>query len=282
MGTPVAADHEPWDEAPKRAALATAANKLLNAGLTGRPVRGVEDLLAPYADEGAEAVALANLRRGAEEGCRVAGRAVTVVRTPQGPVGVGGYYFSSAVHADGAGIPENHLVRPRVSASLALRVGRVIGHSDVTVAEILAAVDGVHAALVVGCRRVGEAGASTLLECIADNAHAGHVVLSDRWTAPAGADLGAEVLPLTVGAARSVHRLHPHASLHLVRALRRSIALAGPVQPGEVLVLPGSGAALDLGPGARATLRSSLGRLSVTHAAGAYDEGFEPLTHTRP
>ncbi len=192
----------PWDEAPKQAALRTVANMLFNAGLTGRPARAADELLAPYAEQGAEDVAVTNFRRGTDEGCRVAGRAVTVVDTPAGEVAVGGYYFGGAVHATGTGIPDTLLVRPRVSATLALRVGRRIDRPDVTVAEILGAVDGVHAALVVACPRVGEPAGSTVLECIADNAHAGHVVVSDTWIVPSGADPAGTLLDIEVGVPR--------------------------------------------------------------------------------
>src|SRR5690606_5200590 len=60
----------PWDEAPKQAALRTVANMLFNAGLTGRPARAADELLAPYAEQGAEDVAVTNFRRGTDEGCR--------------------------------------------------------------------------------------------------------------------------------------------------------------------------------------------------------------------
>lgn len=270
----------PWDEAPKRAALDMVANMLFNAGLTGRPARAADELLAPYAEQGSEDVAVTNFRRGTDEGCRVAGRAVTVVDSPAGEVAVGGYYFGGAVHATGTGIPDTLLVRPRVSATLALRVGRRIDRPDVTVAEVLGAVEGVHAALVVACPRIGEPAGSTVLECIADNAHAGHVVVSDTWIAPSGVDPTGTLLDLEVDGATALHRPHPSASLHLVSALGRAIALFGPVSVGEVLVLPSAGPALELGPGATAVLRSQVfGTVTVERAKGEYEDGFEPLTH---
>lgn len=270
----------PWDEAPKRAVQNKVANMLLNAGLTGRPTAPVAELLAPYAAQGAEEVAVMNFRRGLDEGCRVAARAVTMVAAPTGTVGIGGYYFSKYVHAGGVGIPDNLLVAPQVSASPALRVGRTIDRPDATVAEILGAVDGVHAALVVDCPRIGRSSEPSVLEAIADNAHAGHVVVSDLWLPPAGVDISDIVLDVEVGASTALHRVHPWASMHLVEALRRSIALFGPVLPGEILVVPGIGPALPFDPGATATVTvPGFGSVVATHAGGEYDEGFEPLTY---
>ncbi|MEU5840846.1 hypothetical protein [Rhodococcus sp. NPDC047139] len=270
----------PWDEAPKLAALGMVANMLFNAGLTGRPARAADAVLAPYAEQGAEYVAVTNFRRGVEEGCRVAGRGVTVIDTPDGEVAVGGYYFGGSVHATGTGIPDTLLVRPQVSATLALRVGRKIDRPDATVAEILGAVEGVHAALVVRCPRVGGPAGPSVLECIADNAHAGHVAISDTWIAPSGTDLAETVLDVEVGDARASYCPHPSASLHLVSVLRRSVELFGPVSVGEVLVLPETGPAHELGPGARAVLRSTVfGTVAVVRAEAEYEVGFEPLTH---
>ncbi|WP_241385608.1 hypothetical protein [Rhodococcus sp. CH91] len=270
----------PWDEAPKRAALDKVANMLANAGLTGRPALAADALLVPYARPGAEEVAAINFRRGVQEGCRVVGRAVTVLDTSAGEVGVGGYYFGGSLHATGTGIPDTLLVRPQLSAALALRVGTTLDRSDITIAEVLGSVEGVHAVLVVDCPRVGGPDGSTLLECIADNAHAGHIVLSDTWITPEGADFANIVLDVGTGDTVASYRPHPRASLHLVSALRRSIALFGPVSPGEMLVMPTAGQVLELAPGATARMDSALfGTVSVARAEGEYDDGFEPLRH---
>lgn len=270
---------EPWDEAPKRAALARVANMLHNADLTGRPSPGVDDLLEPYAVQGAEDVARLNLDRAQEEGRRIAGRAVTPLDGANVTLAVGGHYASIGVHASGAAIPDNMLVQPHVAAALALRIGRELDRPDVTVAELLSAVDGVHAAVVVQCQRVGVPGRSTLLECIADNAHAGHVVLSDGWLIPGGRDLGSIELSLDVDGLRSAWAVPAGVLGLVVQALQGSIALFGAVSVGEVVAVPTTGPATPFPPRAVASLDAAgLGEVRVSHAPGEYEEGFEPLT----
>lgn len=271
---------EPWDEAPKRAALARVANMLHNADLTGRPSPGLDDLLAPYAVQGAEDVVRLNLDRAQEEGRRIAGRAVMPFDGADSTFAVGGHYASVGVHASGAAIPNNMLVQPHVTAGLALRIGRELDRPDVTVAELAAAVDGVHAAVVVQCQRVGVPGRSTLLECVADNAHAGHVVLSDSWLTPGGIDLRSIELTLNVDGVLSARTLPEGVLGIVVQALRRSIALFGAVSVGEVVVAPATGPATPFPPRAVASLDAAgLGSVHVSHAPAEYEEGFEPLTH---
>ncbi|MFE9922881.1 hypothetical protein ACFYQA_15245 [Streptomyces sp. NPDC005774] len=276
---PQTTEPPPWDETRKHADLERAANMLINADLTGRPARGVTALLEPYAEQDAETVAALNFRRAMDEGCRVAGRAVSLPESPDGAVAVGGYYLSSSVHGSGAVIPSNQLVQPLVTGAFAIRIGTPLQHLDITVPEIHAAAARTYAALVVNSRRTVVDEPSTTLERIADNAHAGHVVVSDTWLAPTGVDLALIGLDLATDTAAGRFGLPAGTWTQLAHALRRSIALFGPVQPGEVVVLPCEGRALELAPDATATLTAGpFGTVRVSHGQGSYEEGFEPLT----
>ncbi|CAM5302036.1 hypothetical protein SHIRM173S_00936 [Streptomyces hirsutus] len=95
-----------------------------------------------------------------------------------------------------------------------------------------------YAALAVNSRRTVIDEPSTTLERIADNAHAGHVVVSDTWLAPTGVDLALIGLDLATDTAAGTFVAACGDVDELAHALRRSIALFGPVQPGEVVVLP--------------------------------------------
>lgn len=275
-------DHEPWDEAPKRAALARAANVLFNADLSGRPAASLAAALRPHAVEGAEDVAALNFARAREEGCRVAGRVVTLLDTLGAATPVGGHLLSSHVHATTTGLAENHLVQPQVQATLALRITSPLALRDLTVGDLLEATGAVHTAIAVRCSRVTLAEAPDLLTAIADNAHAGHVVVSDGFTAPGDPALweaacSLEVAHVTGATHTSSGPIAPGALAAAVTALRSSVRLAGPVQRGEFVVLPATGAWLDLPPGATAEAAGPGGPVRTRHLPGAYDEGFEPI-----
>jgi hypothetical protein len=107
-------------------------------------------------------------------------------------------------------------------------------------------------------------------------------VVSNRWVAPVDHDWDAPH-ELVVDGARRVQHLSPAAWFLLTRALRQSVRLYGPVRAGEVIALPFEGEAVDFPPGVVAKVRTPRGGdCTASHAAGEYDEGFEPVTRSTP
>jgi|GEM_PF-6195481 len=271
----------PWDEAPKLAALAKAANILYNAQLTSRPGPPIADLLLPYGTEGAEEARTLNLRRGQAEGRRVAGRIAGRTRVADG-LPEFGYLFADTIHADGARLPGDQLTVPRVAASLGFVLGRPLEHADTTAAELFAATEYVVPVLLVLSPRT-RGDADDPLEHIADNTGYGHAVLGSRPTRLADAPLhalqaGIQVLTDTPPVAGGPSPGAAHALLGAVAAVRRSIEAIGPVSAGEVVVAGPLTDTLELPLGATADAAlGPLGSVAATHVPAAEIEGFEPL-----
>lgn len=270
---------EPWDEAPKFQVLNRVANMLLNADLSGRPTRGVHDLLERYQEPGASYVAAANFAHATAEGGRVGGRAVHQHSQAEA---VGGYYLASTIHPSGVSVATNYLVQPYVSAAIAMRFGSQVSRTDATFAEILSAIDAVHGALVVSSQRTSAPLASTNLEAIADNAHAGHLVLSSGFHLIETVAL--EGLSFVAEVRSDGETTHSDFTVGLdrwpswVSAVRQSVAAYGAIEPGEVVVVPLAGRPLDFPAGSTAEVTSPIfGTVSAKHISGEYDEGFEPL-----
>ncbi|GAA3702144.1 hypothetical protein GCM10023081_43200 [Arthrobacter ginkgonis] len=271
----------PWDEAPKFAALAKAANILYNAQLASRPGPPIADLLSPYGIEGADEARMLNLRRGQAEGRRVAGRIAGKARAADG-LPEFGYLFADTIHADGATLPGDQLTRPQVAASIGFVLGTPLEHADTTPAELFAATAYVvPVLLVLSSRTRGDGGDP--LEHVADNTGYGHVVLGSHpvrladaplHTIQAGIQVLADGAPLTAGPSRDA----VPALLGAMAAIRRSIKAIGPVAAGEVVVGGPLTDVLELPLGATANAAlGPLGSVGSTHVAAAEIEGFEPL-----
>lgn len=273
----------PWDEGPKYAALSAAANVLYNAQLSGRPRRAIHDTIAPYSHEGSEEVLRINFLRGIAEGRRLAGRVSQVHRHGETGANVHGYLFSDAIHANGQDIPSNHMVVPSVSPVIVLAVTAPLTSWDVNVAELLAACGSVHAGLIVHSQRSGDGGGVSTLECQADNAHAAHVALTSRHLPTQGLNFDGLSATVTVTAPGGFAEpqsfaFNPYALMHLTASVRKSIALLGPVLPGEILVTPPMGQPQDLPPSSTATATfEQFGVVHIRHSEAEFEEGFLPM-----
>ncbi|WP_431710542.1 hypothetical protein [Glutamicibacter uratoxydans] len=271
---------QPWDERPKFAALNTAANILYNSQLAGRPSPSIHEQIARYSSEGATEVLLENYRRGVAEERRLAAR---VSRIHASGRNVFGYLYSDSIHGSGQSIPANHMVNPLLSPVLALAVQQKLEHPDVNPAKILASCNSVFFGLLISSQRSEKYEKISYLECLADNAQATHLVIAPQHQPLAGFDFDSHVATLTQQDAElaghpAQYNLAPNALAHLTESVRESILHLGPVEPGELLILPGTAKPMPFPLDATASARAiEFGTSRATHASAEFEEGFIPL-----
>lgn len=236
------------------------------------PIRGElpdSDIAAAYA------VQQANTEYWVAQGRRIVGRKIGLTSPAvQEQLGVDqpdfGALFDDMLLHDGGTVPYRAVLQPRVEAEVAFVLGRAVEDPDATVLDLAAAIDHLLPAIeVVGSRIAGWD--ITIVDTIADNASSGMFVLGTTPVDPAGVDLAAVTMSMTVdgevvsegsGAACLGHPYN--AALWLAK---RMIAEGTPLQAGEVVMSGALGPMKDLTPGSTAIARiDRLGSVRVTRA----------------
>jgi 2-keto-4-pentenoate hydratase len=238
--------------------LGLVAKRIREAYDTFEPIAPVRDDLASGGIEAAYAVQEINTTLWLDAGRRLVGRKIGLtseavqrqLRVDQPDFGA---LFADMCLADGE--PVTSVLQPRVEAEVALVLGRDLPEPDVTIAELLGAVDYLLPAIeVVGSRIAGWD--ITILDTIADNASCGMYVLGTRPVRPGDIELRDVGMSLEVdGKVASVGSGaaclgHPYrAALWLAR---RMVAEGTPLQAGDVLMTGALGPMADLGVGSSA------------------------------
>jgi 2-keto-4-pentenoate hydratase len=241
------------------APLEVMANRLRDA-YAGPPIAPIRDQLAEGGVDAAYAVQEHNTRRWVDEGRRVVGRKIGLTSVAvQRQLGVDqpdfGVLFADMCLADGEPVPFGAIQQPRVEAEVAIVLGRDLESPDVTIHELIGAIDFLLPAIEVVGSRI-EGWDISILDTVADNASSGMFVLGTRPVLPGALELRDVGMSLEMnGSVASIGSGaaclgHPYrAALWLARTLaRRGAAL----RAGDVLMTGALGPMVDLRPGSSA------------------------------
>jgi 2-keto-4-pentenoate hydratase len=224
--------------------VSAAADRLWEAYASGRPCMPVRDLI------GASDVALAyavqdhNTTRWLAQGRRLAGRKIGLTaKSVQRQLGVGepdyGMLFADMAVSDGEEVDIRTLLQPRVEGEIAFCLKRDLSHPQLTMTDLIGAIDYALAAIEIVDSRV-DRWDIRIADTIADNASSGRYVLGNEPHSLHDLDLRlcgmvmerrGEQVSLGAGAACLGHPLN--AALWLARTVQ---AAGRPLSAGDLVM----------------------------------------------
>jgi 2-keto-4-pentenoate hydratase len=256
-------------------ALGGIAGRLYAAYGTGTPIAPVRDELADGGIDEAYRVQQLTTERWLAEGRRIVGRKIGLTSPAvQQQLGVDqpdfGVLMADMCLTSGEPVPFGAVIQPRVEAEVAVVLQRDLVDPDVTLVELIRAIDFVVPAIEVVGSRI-EGWDITILDTIADNASSGMFVLGTRPVRPGDIELRDVTMELeidgrVVSSGTGAACLgHPYlAALWLARRLA---AEATPLVTGDVVMTGALGPMAPLTPGAQVTAR--IDGLGTVHTSGA-------------
>ncbi len=164
--------------------IAAAADRLWHAQTTATPCAPVRELIGADDVAAAYAVQEHNARRWLAQGRRPVGRKIGLTaRSVQRQLGVDepdyGLLFADMAVCDGADVPTRTLIQPKVEGEVAFCLKRDLTHPQLTMTDILGAVDYVLAAIEIVDSRI-ERWDIKIADTVADNASSGRYVLGNE------------------------------------------------------------------------------------------------------
>ncbi|PKP90702.1 MAG: 2-keto-4-pentenoate hydratase [Alphaproteobacteria bacterium HGW-Alphaproteobacteria-14] len=158
-----------------------AAKLLRGAAVSGTPVTPIRDMVSAGGVEAAYAVQEVNTQHYLESGRRLVGRKIGLTSLAvQRQLGVDqpnyGMLFSDMDVAEGTPISLAQVIQPKVEAEIAIVLGRDLPHPDLTIAEIIRAVEYIVPAIEIVDSRVANWDIR-IWDTVADNASSGLFVL---------------------------------------------------------------------------------------------------------
>jgi len=226
--------------------------------------------IAPLRDElpdiaSAYAVQQANTAYWLAQGRRLVGRKIGLTsKAVQKQLGVDqpdyGMLYADMAMADGEEVPLSRVMQPKVEAEVALVLAGDLMHPDLTIAELITAVDYAVAAIEIVGSRI-EKWNIKIQDTIADNASSGLFVLGNEPRMLEGLDLRlcgmvmerrGEQISLGAGAACLGNPLN--AALWLARTMAQAGA---PLQAGDVIMTGALGPMAGVAPGDTVEVRIS-------------------------
>jgi len=241
-------------ETPASTVIEGAARSIRAAYSSPTPARWVREVIESSDMASAYAVQHANTRAWEAEGRRVVGHKIGLTSPKvQQQLGVDrpdfGALFSDMACADGEVIWIDRLRRPRMEGEAALVIGRSLTAVDLTLSELMSAVEYVVPAIEIVDTRY-ESWQITLADTIADNASSGLFVIGGRPVLLHQTDLGAVQMQLSrdgesvsSGSGRDCLGHPLRAALWLARTLAE---LGSPLQPGHFVLTGALGPMVDL------------------------------------
>lgn len=240
-----------------REAISEAADRLHEAALQGVPTAPIRDLLAAGDIEAAYAVQRINTERALAAGRRLVGRKIGLTSAAvQQQLGVNqpdyGMLFADMARPEATDIQIADILQPRAEAEIAFVLGRDLDSEQLTVAEIIQAIDfALPAVEIVGSRIASWD--IRITDTIADNASSGLYVLGSRPVRLGDFDprLCGMVMeragePVSVGAGAACLG----SPLNAVLWLARTMARAGhPMRAGDTILSGALGPVVPVSPG---------------------------------
>jgi len=231
--------------------------RMLRDAYQAGPVPPLREWLEPTDAEGAYAVQALNTRYWEAQGRRIVGRkAGLTAKAVQQQLGVDqpdfGVLFDDMRVADGGRLDPARCIQAKAEAEIAFVLGAGLPSPDSSVADVVAAVATVHAAIEIVDSRIAD-WKITFADTVADNGSSAFFVLAGQGLPLAGLDLegaamtmtfNGEVVSTGVGAAALGNPLNAAAWL------ARTLAAAGePLKAGDVLLAGALGPMVALKPG---------------------------------
>lgn len=254
-----------------QAQIEAAASVIAEARRLARPCCPISERFAIQRVEDAYAIQEINTKKALEAGARLVGRKIGLTSVAvQQQLGVDqpdfGMLFADMEYVDGAEIDSSKLIAPKAEGEIAFVLGKDISHVDVTLAELMAAVEYVLPALEIVDSAI-EDWKITITDTVADNASAAAYVLGKSPTRLHDLDLSLEGMVLRknnqmaamgVGAACLGNPLD--ACLWLARTM---VEVGRPLQAGDVLLSGALGPMVPVQAGDHLQLRlTRLGEVS--------------------
>lgn len=247
------------DNTPSQETLQQIAADLACAYTTGVPIAPVRDLLVDGGIDAAYRVQQLQTEQWLAAGRRIVGRKIGLTsEVVQRQLGVDqpdfGVLLADMCLTTGDTVPFGSVVQPRVEAEVALVVNRDLVEPDVTIAELLGAIEYVVPAIeVVGSRIAGWD--ITILDTVADNASSGLFVLGTRPVKPGDIELRDLAMELSIDGTVVSTGVGSACLGHPYRAalwLARRLAGAGtPLRADDVVMTGALGPMVPLAPGAQ-------------------------------
>ncbi|WP_339704764.1 fumarylacetoacetate hydrolase family protein [uncultured Sphingosinicella sp.] len=252
--------------------LETTAARLRNA-YAGWVIPPLRDALEPNDVDGAYAVQAINTRFWEAAGRRIVGRKVGLTaKAVQQQIGVDqpdfGVLFDDMEVADGGVIPAGRLIQPKAEAEVALILGSDLAGSEITRADVEAAVAEVAAAIEIVDSRIAD-WKITFADTVADNGSSAMFVLSetrkplaglDLWTCGMALEVNGALVSLGAGCACLGHPLNAAAWLAQTLAARGE-----PLRAGDIILTGALGPMVPVQPGD--SVRTTIGGLGTVSFA---------------
>lgn len=262
--------------------VAEAATRLLDAATSQQPCPPVRDLIGPDDLQAAYAVQRRNAEARIAAGATVVGRKIGLTSPAvQAQLGVDqpdfGILFADMAHPDGAEIPADAVLQPRVEAEVAFVLKADLVDGDLDAAQVRAAVDYAIAALEVCGSRIADWDIS-FGDTVADNASAGAYVLGTGKKTleefiPKDVEMSMTVDGEEVSTGSGAACLGDPINA-LVWLARRARDLGEPLRAGQVVLSGALGPMKAIDPGAQVAAHiTGLGAVSMslgqTHGSSA-------------
>ncbi|MBB4301281.1 2-keto-4-pentenoate hydratase [Rhodobium orientis] len=158
-----------------------AADAIFDAHATKKPVAPIRDMLEDGDVDGAYAVQEINTKRWLDAGRTIVGRKIGLTSVSvQKQLGVDqpdyGMLFADMSVPEGEEVPVGTLIQPKVEAEVAFVVGRDLAEPDLTMSDLMSAIEYVLPAVEIVDSRISNWDIR-ILDTVADNASSGLYVL---------------------------------------------------------------------------------------------------------